>query len=74
MNIELIFILGFIVLLVAIPMMMSAYLNGRSPRYSIIIALIGMGLVGYAVKQRPNSFQLEKLPDVFLGAYAQYIG
>jgi len=52
----------------------SAFSDGRTPRYSAVIILIGVVMIGYAVNGRPGSFTFDTLPDVFAKVIGRYIG
>lgn len=74
MDIELIFVLGCIVSAFSIPAIVSAFSDGRSPRYPALIILIGGLMIGYAVNERPGAFSAESVPDVFARVVMHYIG
>ena len=60
------FVFGVVIAVLAIPAVISAFLDGRTPRVPAIIVLIGGAMIGYAVSQRPGSYNFETLPDVFV--------
>ncbi len=66
MDTDLVFVVGVVISIFAIPAIMSAFLDGRAPRAPALIILIGAAMIGYAVKERPNSYTLASVPDVFM--------
>lgn len=74
MDFDLIFVLGCIVTVFAIPAIVSAFSDGRTPRYPALIILIGIVMVGYSVNERPNAYTIETIPDVFAKVVGRYIG
>lgn len=73
MSMDLTFVAGCITLFFAIPAIVSAYSDGRTPRYPAMIVMIGGVMVFYAVSQRPGAYTLETLPDVFLRVVAHFM-
>ena len=65
--------IGAIVLVFAIPSVVSAISQGRAPRVAAIMVLIGGGLVAAAATQKPGGYVLTEIPQVFVSVIAQYI-
>ncbi len=74
MDLDLIFVLGCIITVFAVPAIVSAFSDNRTPRYPALIILIGVVMVGYAINGRPGAFTFETLPDVFMRVVGRYIG
>ncbi|MFT5066087.1 MAG: putative membrane protein [Yoonia sp.] len=74
MDLDLIFVLGCIITAFAIPAIVSAFSDSRTPRYPALIVLIGVVMVGYAINERPGAFTFETVPDVFMRVVGRYIG
>ncbi len=72
MQTDLIFVVGVIISIFAIPAIVSAFLDGRAPRAPALIILIGALMIGYAVQQRPMSYSLDTVPEVFLRVVADF--
>ena len=58
----------------AIPAMVSAYADGRSPRVSAIVLVLAGGLAVYAFNQKPGGYQLQQIPDVVYDVIGRLIG
>lgn len=69
MDTDLIFVVGFFVIVLSIPAIVSAFLDGRAPRAPALIILIGALMIGYAVRERPMAYSLETVPDVILRVF-----
>ena len=69
MDLELIFVLGCVVTALSISAILSAFSDGRTPRYPAVIILIS-----YAVNGRPGAFNFDTSPDVFAKVIGRYIG
>uniref|UniRef100_UPI0040485757 hypothetical protein n=1 Tax=Yoonia sp. TaxID=2212373 RepID=UPI0040485757 len=74
MDFDLIFVLGSVITAFSVPAIVSAFSDGRTPRYPALIILIGIVMIGYAVNERPNSYTIQTIPDVFVSVIGRYIG
>lgn len=59
-------VVGMVVLILSIPSIISAILDGHAPRYAAIVLLIGGGLVFIAISRKPGGYRIEEIPDVFV--------
>ncbi len=65
-NPDLIFVIGLIVGVLAVPSLLSAFSEGRSPRAAAIMVMICAGLIAVAVLQKPEgSYSVGKIPEIF---------
>jgi hypothetical protein len=74
MDPDLLFVIGVVTLLFSIPSILGAFTDGRPPRAAAIMIMIGGGLIGLAIYQRPGSYTFETVPDVFYTVIGRYIG
>ena len=58
-------VVGIIVVVFAIPSMVSAYSESRAPRLSAIALLIGGGLIILALTRAPVPYTFEDIPRAF---------
>ncbi|MCC5974238.1 MAG: hypothetical protein JJT81_09315 [Rubellimicrobium sp.] len=73
MTSDIYIVIGLILLVLAVPAIFSAMLEGRAPRSAAILVLVGGGLVALAVYERPNTYTLSTLPDVFMRTLGRLI-
>jgi hypothetical protein len=73
MRFDLFLVLGLAIIIISIPSIISAISERRSPRLIAIVLLIGGGLVGYAVTQKPGGYTLQEVPDAFLRVVAYFL-
>ena len=73
MDPDVMFVLGFIICVLAVPAIISAFADGRAPRAPALIVLIGGGMIGYAMIERPGNYSLETLPDTFARVFASLL-
>jgi hypothetical protein len=74
MYYDLIFVLGCVVTAFSVPAIVSAFSDGRTPRYPALIILIGIIMIGYVVNERPSSYTIQTIPEVFVKVIGRYIG
>lgn len=72
MNTDLIFIVGVAIAILAIPAIVSAFLDGRTPRAPALVILIGALMIGYAVRERPMAYTFDTIPDVLMRVIADF--
>ncbi len=58
-------VVGIVVLVFAIPSIVSSFSEKRAPRLAAIAVLIGGGLVALAVSQQPGGYRIEDIPHAF---------
>ncbi|MFC2968433.1 hypothetical protein [Acidimangrovimonas pyrenivorans] len=66
MNTDLMFVIGLVVGVLAIPSIFSAFSESRAPRAAAIMVLIAGVLIVTAVSQKPAAYTFENIPDVVL--------
>jgi len=74
MDLDLVFVLGCVIALFSIPAIISAFSDSRTPRYPMLIIVIGAVMITYAVNERPGAYSFETLPDVVMRVIGRYIG
>ena len=58
-------VVGIVVLVFAIPSIVSSYSESRAPRLAAIAVLIGGGLIVLAVTQQPGGYTIQDVPKAF---------
>lgn len=73
MDIDLIFVLGIVIGVFALPSMVSAFSERRAPRVAALFIMISGMMVTYAVHMREEPYVLEQLDNVFVSVVARYL-
>ncbi len=73
MDTDLALTLGMLLIALAVPAIMSAIADGRSPRVPAVVLLIGGGLILYALGEKPGGYRLHEIPDAFFGVLGRYL-
>lgn len=66
MDLDIIFVVGIFVAVLAIPSIVSCFADGRAPRIPALVMLIAAAMVGYAVYMAPDAYTLGQLPDIMV--------
>lgn len=74
MDTDLFLVMGIIVFALALPSMLSAWVDGRVPRMGSALVLIGTGLIAAALVQKPGGYDFGEMPEVFLRVLGRYLG
>lgn len=70
---DLALVVGLVIGAFAVPSIVSAYIDGRTPRVAMIaIVLSGVSLV-YALKTHPNGYDVGDVPAAFASVIARYL-
>lgn len=73
MDNDLMFVIGFVTVALAIPSIFSAYADNRAPRAAAILVLIGGVLLVVALGRKPGGLALGEVPEIFARVIARYI-
>jgi len=72
-NHDLYLVIGLIVVVLALPSVIGALVEGRAPRAAAILVLIGGGLIALAVSGKPGGYTLEDIPNAFVRVAASIL-
>lgn len=73
MDYDLILTLGMVLLALALPSFLGAWVDGRLSRPGVFMAALAVGMIGWAVHARPEAFTFQQLPEVVLGVIGRMI-
>ena len=74
MNPDIFFVVGAALLVLAFPSAVAAFTDGRAPRGAAILVMVGGGLLGLAIHQRPGAYSLGTAPQVVVRVVAEVTG
>ena len=72
MDPDLMLVAGIVVVVFAIPAVISAISDGRAPRVAAIALLVGGGLVVVALGRHPGGYPLTEIPHAFARVIAKF--
>jgi len=70
---DLIFVIGLIVGILAVPALLSAFSESRAPRAAAIMIMIAAGLVAIAVIQKPGGYTLNEAPEILFSVVGRIV-
>jgi len=73
MNNDLFLVLGIVIGALAVPSIIGAFSESRTPRAAAIMLMISGTLIAVAVTQQPGGYSFGDIPDVFVRVIAYYI-
>ena len=73
MDPDIALVLGLVIAAFSIPSILSALADSRAPRASAITVLIGGSLILFAVVSKPQGYQLDQVPDIFVRVVGQFL-
>ncbi|MEL6960013.1 MAG: hypothetical protein AAGL89_13785 [Pseudomonadota bacterium] len=73
MDPDLMFVIGLVVGVFAIPSVMGAIADGRVPRAASIAVVVGGSLIALAINEKPSGYSLGDIPDIFVSVVGRYI-
>jgi len=66
MDTDLVLTLGIVLVVLTIPSLLSAWVDGRVPRIGAIMLIAAVGLILAAVTTRPGGYSFEEIPGVMI--------
>jgi formate-dependent nitrite reductase membrane component NrfD len=66
MDTDLILVVGIVAIVLAVPTLLSAWVEGSVPRAGAILVLIGGVLIVVALTQHGRGYSFAEMPDVFM--------
>ncbi len=73
MDTDLYLVIGIVACVLAIPSLLSAFVEGRPPRGGAILVLIGGVLIIVALTNHARGYSFAEIPDVFFRVLGRYI-
>jgi hypothetical protein len=71
MDTDLIIVVGIVSILLAVPAMLSSWVDGTVPRAASILVLIGGVLIVVALTQHGRAYTFAEMPNVFMRVFAR---
>jgi hypothetical protein len=71
MDTDLMLTLGIGLMILTVPSLLSAWVDGRVPRLGSLMVLASASLIVAAMVNRPTGYRFEEIPQVMLGVVAR---
>jgi formate-dependent nitrite reductase membrane component NrfD len=73
MDTDLILTLGIVLLILTVPSLLSAWVEGRVPRIGALMILASASMIVTALASRPTGYSFEEIPGVMLNVAARLV-
>jgi formate-dependent nitrite reductase membrane component NrfD len=73
MDTDLFLVLGILAFALAIPTLLSAWVDGRVPRVGSVMVLIGGVLLVTALTRNAGGYSFSEIPQIFLQVLGRYL-
>ena len=74
MDYDLMLVIGIFVGILAIPSLLAAFSDSRSPRAGAIMILIAGTLVAVALSKKTGGYTFDQIPEVVMRVIKRYLG
>ena len=71
MDTDLIIVVGVLAIVLAVPTLLSSWVDGSVPRSGAILVLVGGVLIVVALTQHGRGYTFAEMPDVFMRVFAR---
>ena len=73
MDADLFLTIGIVLGVLTIPSLLSAWTEGRVPRFGAIMLMAAAGLIAVALTQKPGGYTFGDIPDVMMNVVGRYV-
>jgi formate-dependent nitrite reductase membrane component NrfD len=74
MDTDLVLTLGILLLILTVPSLLAAWVEGRVPRIGALMLLASSSMIITALVNRPSGYRFEEIPQVMLDVFARMVG
>lgn len=72
MDPDLFLVIGIVIAVLTIPSLISAYIEGRTPRAGAVLILLSGTLIVLALSKHPAGYSFKDVPEAFLRVAGRY--
>jgi hypothetical protein len=65
--------IGVVLGVLTIPSLLSAWTDGRTPRFGAIMVFVAVIMVAVAANNKPTGYQISDVPTIMLNVVSRYI-
>ena len=73
MDPDLLLVVGIVIAVLTVPSLMSAYIDGRTPRAGAVLVLIAGTLIVLALNGQPGGYAIREIPDAFYRVASRFL-
>ena len=72
-DVDLLLTVGIILMVLSIPSLLSAWVEGRAPRMGAIMSIAALGMIVAALITKPGGYAFTEVPGVMLKVFASFV-
>ncbi len=72
MDTDLFLTIGLLLLILSLPSLLSAWVEGRAPRIGALMVLAGAAMIVTALISRPGGYAFNDVPGVIVGVLSRW--
>lgn len=72
MDTDLILTVGIVLLVLSIPSLLASWAESRAPRMGSIMVVAALGLIIFALYEKPGGYAFNQVPGVMIGVVAKF--
>lgn len=69
MDTDVALVSGILLVALSIPAALNGWTEGHIPRFSLVMAVAGLGLCGFAMTYRPSGYGFDDVPMAFVRVF-----
>jgi hypothetical protein len=71
MDTDLVLTLGIVLMVLSVPSLLSAWVEGRAPRIGAIMIIAAFGMIVTALTVNPGGYEFNEVPGVMVGVVSR---
>jgi hypothetical protein len=71
MDTDLVLTLGIVLMVLSVPSLLSAWVEGRAPRIGAIMIIAAFGMIVTALTVNPGGYEFSEVPGVMVGVVSR---
>jgi len=73
MDTDLFLVIGITICALSIPSLLSAFVEGRAPRFGAVLVFAGVVMIVVALSNHGRGYSFAEIPDVFFRVIGRYL-
>lgn len=73
MDTDLVLTLGIVLLVVTVPSLLAAWVEGRVPRVGAVMMVASIAMIVTAILYKPGGYVFNDVPEVMVGVFGRMI-
>jgi formate-dependent nitrite reductase membrane component NrfD len=70
---DLVLTLGIVLLVLSVPSLLSAWVEGRAPRIGALMVVVSIGMIVTAVTTKPGGYSFNEIPGAMVNVVSRLV-